>query len=240
MLQTVPPFFSRQLLPATLLLLAICACEKNDTSYFPLDENLRWQYNIEKRTVEGSTQIKDIVQNMGQTDSDVEDLYLFQSVSGTKFKVRHSKELVELHEQLSANDKGKAHGSGPTIILTYPLKPGSSWKSRLTTSTIATHDRKAGEVIESIPVSVSIESLEDTVSVAAGKYRNCMKVVSKGEKLIQKGTYAYHDTMTITINNIRWYAPGVGLVKEEHLESSSVLEYPESGYTKTLDKFTRP
>ena len=137
-------FSGRQLLSVTLILLAVSACEKNETSYFPLEKGLRWQYNIEKRTVKGSTQIKDIVQNMGQVDPDIEGLYLFQSVSGTRFKIRHSNGLFELHDQLPGNN--------PSIILKYPLEVGSNWESTLTTSTIATHDSKAGEVIESIPV----------------------------------------------------------------------------------------
>ena len=127
-----------------------------------------------------------------------------------------------------------------TTLLRFPIESGNSWESVITTSTIATFDRKAGDFIEDVPVTATVESLEETVLVPAGKFRHCLKVSYVGEKRIPKGTYAYQETMTLKIINNRWYAKGVGLVREEHQEISGVLEYPDSGYIKVLDRFSAP
>ena len=216
------------------LLLGTTACTDNETSYFPLDKGRRWQYEIETNTVEGTRKQKDVVQSMGRVNNGVANLYRFRSASGQESMVLSTGEEVGLVNQIEP--QMNLH----TIFLKHPVEAEASWESVITTSTIATFDRKAGNFIEDVPVTARVESIDETVIVPAGRFHHCLKITATGEKLIPKGTYAYQEKMDLKIVNTRWYAPGIGLIREEHEEITGVLEYPDSGYVKVLDKFSAP
>ena len=218
----------------TVLACCLLACSDSKSSYFPVEKGNRWQYEIETNTVEGARKQKDILQALGPAKTAEAHLYRFRSASGQESIIRVSPEEVRLVKALEPRLEFD------TTLLRFPIESGNSWESVITTSTIATFDRKAGDFIEDVPVTATVESLEETVLVPAGKFRHCLKVSYVGEKRIPKGTYAYQETMTLKIINNRWYAKGVGLVREEHQEISGVLEYPDSGYIKVLDRFSAP
>ena len=94
-------------------------------------------------------------------------------------------------------------------------------------------------VIEAIPVIASITAINETVTVPAGKYYNCLRIEANGEKFIREGKYAYQPKMTISTNNTRWYAPGIGLVKETQIDKSNIHMYPLGGFIKELVRFEK-
>ena len=223
------------LLLCTVIL--ITSCENSNSGYFPLTQGWSWQYDIENKTINEIARQKEIIRNLGRHKEGPERTFVRKSVSGiTSYYLRNSEALLLNHE-VFPDGTTKTPDDVRATIFRYPLTSGSSWKGVMTTSTLRTYDAYAHDVRERIPVSVSIESMDDTVIVPAGKFRRCMRIVTKGEKLVQKGKYAYQPTMTISIVNTRWYAEGVGLVKEEHLEESDVLQYPKASYVIRLDKY---
>lgn len=218
------------------VLLCASSCENSEPGFYPLDAGLVWQYDIQKQTVNGISRQKDIIQNMGVSNRDGETTFIQNSISGSESHYQLSTTAIRLKYTNLPGGTRINPGDTTAIVFYYPLSVGTQWQDFITTSTLKSHDRNANDVIEAIPVTVTIESINDTVVVAAGKFRNCIRVVSVGEKLVQKGKYAYQGTMTIRIENTRWYASGVGLVKEEHVEDTDILQYPKGWYIKTLDR----
>ncbi len=220
------------------LVLVLNACDKSVSGYFPLREGLVWQYNIEKYAVNVHSSEKEIIQNTGSQGSGADKVFVNHSVTGLRSYYQQNDEAVLLKFQIIPDGTRIDPDDIRATIFRYPLETGNSWKGVMITNSLQSYDAHAHAVLEAIPVTVSIEAMDDTITVAAGKFRNCMRIVSKGEKLVAKGKYAYQPKMTISITNTRWYAAGVGLVKEEHIEDSDILQYTEAKYIVTLDKFT--
>ncbi|NKB38581.1 MAG: hypothetical protein GKR93_15715 [Gammaproteobacteria bacterium] len=220
------------------LILLLNACEKNTSGYFPLQKGLIWQYSIENYAVNVHSSEKEIIQNIGSEGSGTDKVFVNNSVTGLRSYYQQNDEAVLLKYQILPDGTRIEPGDIRATIFRYPLQTGNSWKGVMTTNSLQSYDAHAHAVLEDIPVSVSIEAMDETIVVDAGKFRNCMRIVSKGEKVVAKGKYAYQPKMTISITNTRWYAEGIGLIKEEHIEDSDILQYTKAIYIVTLDKFT--
>ena len=229
-------------LPPILLLFLVgflaVGCEKNESSFFPLSAKRTWQYNIETKTANENSRQKNIIQSKGSISSTDNKSFVLQSISGLVSHYQRNEEALLLAQQLVNGEQREVAGVRATVFR-FPLQVGTSWQDFMITELLQSYDAHAHKVREEIPVKVLIEDMDDTVTVPAGKFRHCMRIVTRGEKLVQKGKYAYQPKMTISITNTRWYAKGVGLVKEEHLESSDILQYPKATYMVSLDKFSQ-
>lgn len=232
------PVIQGQCFILLLILTVIQSCDRHDASYFPLGRGLTWHYTIEQQSVEGTLRQKDIIRSAGKTRFQGKSYQVLRTVRGVEYWYRQSAHAIALQRILLPDGQALSVRKELAELIHFPVRAGLEWDDVLTTRTLKTHDRHANKVVENVNVRVRIASISDTVKVGAGKYRHCLRIESRGEKLLQKGNYAYQDTMTVTVTNIRWYAAGVGLVKEEHRESSNDLNYPQSGYLKTLDRFS--
>ena len=219
------------------ILLSTTSCEKQDAGYFPLSAGLGWQYDIEKQTVTGNFRQREIINNHGLNDSNDESTYVRSSINGIESHYTQSNNGIYLKYRNTADSAQASNNNIASVVFNYPLVVGAEWQDTLTTSLLKSYDNRALDVIEAIPVTATIESVNDIVRVPAGKYINCIRIHTSGEKYIQKGKYAYQPDMNIKIVNTRWYAAGVGLVKELQVESSDVLQYPQGNFVKTLTKF---
>jgi hypothetical protein len=217
--------------------LCTASCEKKELSYFPLYAGLNWQYDIEKQTVIGDFRQREIINNRGRNDSNDDVTFVRASINGIESHYTQSSNGIYLKYRSTADGAQVTNNNIASIVFNYPLIVGAEWQDSLTTSLLKSYDNRARDVIEAIPVTVTIESINDVVRVPAGKYSNCIRIITSGEKYIQKGKYAYQPDMNIKIVNTRWYAAGVGLVKELQVESSDVLQYPEGNFVKMLTKF---
>ncbi|MFT5134259.1 MAG: hypothetical protein ACI9SC_002734 [Gammaproteobacteria bacterium] len=221
------------------VLLCIISCAKNESSFYPLEAGLVWLYEIKKHTVIGVSRQRELIHNLGQRDTGEEKTYIRTSATGTESIYLHTENGIRLKYRILPDKTIIKDNDITTTIFDYPLTVGTQWQDFFITSSLKSFDPQAKDVIESIPVTVKIQSVNDTVRVAAGKFINCIRIESAGEKLIQEGKYAYQETMTITLLNTRWYASGVGLVKEVQTEKTNILQYPEGNFTKSLKNFYR-
>ncbi|MEA2078162.1 MAG: hypothetical protein U9O95_09110 [Candidatus Marinimicrobia bacterium] len=112
-----------------------------------------------------------------------------------------------------------AEDSEPVILeeLVYlnknPFKTGTTWEGDFTTSVM----------MESVtfPLTYEIQKGKETVTVPAGTFDKCLKVVAKGEVERDKGLLGM---VKITIVQTDWYAPKVGLIKSVlHKSGNHVL-----------------
>jgi len=76
-----------------------------------------------------------------------------------------------------------------------------------------------------IPLEISIDSTDDTVSVPAGNFHHCIKLTKQGAEFKDAGNYI--GRTIIRVKETSWYAPGVGLVKSIREETTD---------SKALDK----
>jgi hypothetical protein len=62
----------------------------------------------------------------------------------------------------------------------------------------------------SVPMTYEVQKGKETVTVPAGTFDKCIKVVGKGEVEREKGLFG---TVKLTVVKTEWYADKVGLIK---------------------------
>jgi hypothetical protein len=92
----------------------------------------------------------------------------------------------------------------------YPLAVGTSWVSH--------EDAVFVGFSGTYPLTNTIESMDDEVTVPAGTFKHCMKIRTWFQGEIDLGSY--NGKAEMTVEGARWYAPGVGLVKRLNVEKS--------------------
>ena len=80
--------------------------------------------------------------------------------------------------------------------------------------------------------------MDDTVSVAAGTFRHCLRVRSRGSLFAGKTLQQFMGINDIDIDQTEWYAPGVGLVKTVRREFTTPGEFKNT-YTQELVSYSR-
>jgi hypothetical protein len=81
-----------------------------------------------------------------------------------------------------------------------------------------------------------IERMDEVVRVPAGIFEGCMKVTGRGETSI-KGAFS-EAFIELTVQTVDYFAPGIGLVKSERLETSSHPRYAGGEYVKELQGYS--
>lgn len=99
--------------------------------------------------------------------------------------------------QASATPFGK-------YAIRYPTKAGASWNDSVKSYLLPAD--------EEVPVTATIATLSDSITVPAGRFENCLRLTSSGEKNIESGIYWGG---TISFDATDWHCAGVGFVKSE-------------------------
>ena len=98
----------------------------------------------------------------------------------------------------------------PRYFIKYPIAKGTKWIINSSTTRL-----KQGVPIQ---MNYEIESLEDTVTVPAGTFNNCMKIRAIGSAKKDIGGSRIAD---VKKEHVIWYASGIGFIKEMVNESSN-------------------
>jgi hypothetical protein len=98
----------------------------------------------------------------------------------------------------------------PRYIIRYPIKVGRIWRQKEKTHFL-------NENVELL-ITYAIESIDEVVTVPAGKFRNCLMIKYEGSLKKDLDTLG---AARITVEQRAWFAPGVGLIKSIRKEQSS-------------------
>lgn len=211
-----------------LLILSGCNDEKVGHPYFPLHEGAVWQYQVQEQLAGQFNKRTFSVQNLGSAEltgefsgepvsirktSDGTDYYLLQDDTGIyrvarrtviEYRPRFEEELVRVLPNEADMDVGR---SWSVMTKPYALHNSPSYTVR------SPQEHKVSMAFE-------IASLNETVTVPAGQFENCIRV--EGIALLPLYTDPKTGYQDIEIKQTEWYAPGVGLVKlvrDEPLET---------------------
>jgi len=206
-----------------------------NTSYYPLTSGYTWQYSIQKTTAAEVSRQKEIVQNLGIEKGE----FIQKSFIGTKSYLEESADGIQINRIILENGKEIPRDKYTSTVLNYPIESGVSWNDIIVSHMSNSPGSGSQKMIEAIPVLTSIAAINELVTVPAGKYYNCIRIEANGTKFVREGKYPYQPKMTISTSNTRWYAPGVGLLKEIQVDKSSIHMYPENGFTKELVDFEK-
>ncbi|MGI9230087.1 MAG: hypothetical protein ACR2P9_09560 [Gammaproteobacteria bacterium] len=226
-------------LPAALAcLLCIAGCDEPPAlEYFPLQEQMEWQYQISKTILNESFTQRSIIRSLEHTMVDGRKLYPQILANGKRYHFFVTDQGIHRLAQDNATT---------SLILKFPLQAGTEWTepTRLFLFTLPKNPSGADRIqsdemfklSDGLQLDYEISSLDETVESQAGRFYNCLRVDAIG--LLRLPGRMMLGVRTIKVRDTEWYCPGVGLVKKIRQEFALPLDYPTE-YRQELTGFTR-
>ncbi len=212
----------RCLCTSLFLLAGSSACTETTFDYFPLAKGYDWYYQIRLNTTNGSENQKYIVSTLAPRTINDEITYIHRSLTGTQILFRQSDAGISRIGYLVRDGQVLNNVEDEELLLPAKLEVGAEWESIVLTQTLT--KGKPGtvgnlQVQAKVPVSNRIESMDDKVEVPAGVFSQCVRLHTKGFTFY-KGSSPIGRAM-VEVDETKWYAPGVGLVKSVLLETTT-------------------
>ena len=223
-----------------LFLNTSCITESND--YFPLSNGKVWNYNVtinpgvEEKVVYKKTNVTlkkvDIIDNKKNKISAYpilrEDNSVYYYSKGPEGIYREGSQLTGNQSIVFESDK--------KYVLKFPIEIGTRWNSNSKTYLIlrryAYFDYRATTNFE---LKYKIVSINESVIVPAGKFKNCVKISGIGETTFIGNNEI--GAIKIIVKTTDWYAPKIGLIKSVRSEETDTDLFGTSRMVQVLDDF---
>ncbi len=215
---------TRLTLVATVLLAA--GCSKNapqGDSYFPLDVGARWEYDVAS-DINGTLTRQTYVATVDRTiDYAGGDQVYVRRIEvpgniGVEYWLRKDKVgISRIAKRTDVEEQARLDLNARTVIK-VPLTQGASWMVPTEPFIVAPKtDLGQREVkMPKVLMTYNVETIDETVTVPAGTFKNCARVVGNGNlPLYADAVLGFKD---VPVQNTEWYCKGVGLVKVERSE----------------------
>ena len=154
--------------------------------YFPLKENMRYEYSYNSSEFEGEAKIfidiLKVVKKEGKTTAQAKMTFNLRDTHETEYEIKKDKKWVVTTDGIVIGGRRE---------FPLPVKEGAKW--------------------DESPDANEIVSLTDKLSLKAGKFLQCMKVLTK---------IAGGDAGTA----VRYYAPDVGYVFEDYYAEDKICK----------------
>jgi hypothetical protein len=202
-----------------ILLLCNIGCGQTSQDYFPLGGDFRWEYIIEEKLNDKHKIFKSLVANLDSKTIDSIEYFPRRSVNGETYYFSKTKQGILLSS--AANQNGE-------IILGFPLEVGTQWQAVTRIKILdSRHESFSGgesfiSLDDQIILDLQITKLDDTVTVPAGTFTNCLRIESYASVTVKERTRGIE---RILIQQTEWYGIGVGLVKRIRNERSVPDKY---------------
>ena len=211
---TIVPRWRRAFAGLTLAAaLAAGGCSKS--SYFPLDSGYSWTHRISFEPAVPNARtpppFEGVIRNLAAQPFDgVETVTQIASVGNNHSEtiLREDSTGVRVLASKRADQEEPERKEGLRYLLRYPVKVGTEWADE--------GEPRFFEQSYEVPGTSRIAAIE-TVTVPAGTYRDAAKVVFHGSDTVEVPGGGLHE---ITIDATGWYAPGVGLVRYEQVDTA--------------------
>lgn len=189
--------------------------------YFPLEPGRHWQYKIEKNTMDGRVTQKYLLETVPPKDFNGVTVGAKQTLNGHQFYYRVDERGVS-RVGYQLNGTSSIQSQTPTLlVLPRDLHVGQSWQQPTQTSALESSGapwETLFRVDESVEMTYVIESIDDEISVSAGRFDKCVRVFGSGTTTANIGSYIGQTTVGIEVTE--WYAPNIGLVMSRRSEQS--------------------
>jgi hypothetical protein len=236
---------TRLTLIAAALLAAGCSSQPQGDSYFPLDVGARWEYDVASdinNTLTRETYVATVDRTIDYEGGDQVFVRRIEAPGsvGIEYWLRKDKVGIARIAKRSDIDEQARLDANARTVLKLPVAQGASWMVPTEAFVIAPKtDLGQREVkMPKVLMTYTVEAVDETVTVPAGTYKECARVVGLGNlSLYLDAVQGFTD---IPITNREWYCKGVGLVKVEREEPLSSMLWSGGKITMELTEFKLP
>ena len=218
----------------------LTGCSRAPDNYYPLSGGKYWRYVMSYHTMDGNFKGIYAVETLGLKKEDGHEIHVRRLLDGSIDFLRIDDQGIRLvgREKNDSTNTRRVDLDHP--VFQFPLEVGKEWQdTTISRALIKTGPPQKTEfhISAQVPVTARIESMTDAVSVPAGTFVECMRILLKGNEFTNAGNY-----VGLTIVNIEetdWYAPGVGLVKSIRKESTPSKALDRGEITLELESYRR-
>lgn len=236
---------TRLTLIAAALLAAGCSSQPQGDSYFPLDIGARWEYDVASdinNTLTRDTYVASVARTIDYAGGDQVYVRRIEAPGsiGIEYWLRKDKVGIARIAKRSDLDEQARLDPNARIVLKLPVTKGASWMVPSEPFVIGPKtDLGQREVkMPKVLMTYTVEAVDETVTVPAGTYKDCARVVGAGNLVLYID--AVQGFTDIPITNREWYCKGVGLVKVEREEPLSSMLWSGGKITMELTDFKMP
>lgn len=230
----------RNLIIFAVFIIYLTACSNNETSYFPLNEGYKWQYDVSLITMDGLSKQKYIFNNLGKRKLDGNEVYLRESLDDSILYYSNTDEGIHYLGKLDSQKIYSEFNPDKRLVIPATLNVGNEWTYKSLTHLLqktGPPQKTVFRITAEIPLEIKIESLNDSITVPAGRFDNCLKISMGGFEFINAGNYI--GLTMVSVEQTNWYAPGIGLVKMERFETTKRKALDKGTLLVELAKFER-
>lgn len=214
----------------SIVLLAGClsmlsGCTDSDGSYFPLGQGTVLSYDIVETRSGENYRRKTIAQYAGPFSVTLADeqqpVYRWLTAAGPRGLLQAREDGIYLIAGKDQNRQPVLFDS-ETLLLPQPLMTDSQWETTVTTELLEwrKHTLEAADRNPAyrVPIHFKCEQIDAVLRTPAGTFTNVAVIKGSGERRIEIG--GTRDLSTIHVAITEWYAPGVGLIQRERVETT--------------------
>ncbi len=221
-----------------IVLSLVVGCEnKNGNSYFRLDKGPQWNYAVDIETPSGKQTKAYSVRNIGRKIIDGKSYAVRRTSYGTDYYfVEDSNGVFRVGKRTSV-EITPSMDTPMRPVLKYSLEKETKWQ-------VDTHPYVLRRLVPqneslkqsfTLPMLYTISSTNETITVPAGTFERCVKVVGTAD--LELYVNALRGYVTIPFTTEEWYAPGMGLVKLTRKEELQADTMEGGRYTMELVSF---
>lgn len=223
-----------------LLSLAACRDHPAGSDYFPLTPGSQWQYRIERTTMDGVRQLRDLIEVSPIAPGQAADLRSRVTLDGQRFTYRLTNAGIYRI--------GVEHTRGPEavaqtqqlLVMPAQLAIDQQWQGDSLTAVLESSAPPWESLFRvQVPVAMHyrVASLDAEVTTPAGTFDHCLLVSGNGSADADFGNGV--GAAKVEVTSHEWYAPQVGLVRMERHEHSNAKVVRAGALVMELDNWSR-
>jgi len=214
------------------------ACDRTPMTYFPLEAGRYWQYTITRTTMDGSVTQKYLLETLPSREWRGVRIAGKRTVDGHQYFYRADAGGVRRVAYKRRGDK-ELHSENPSAMI-LPVAPeiGVTWE-RPTQTIVLENSGPPWETLFRITRPLTLEytvaSTTDVVHVPAGVFRDCLRVVGTARIDTDIGNTIGRAVISVEITE--WYAPNVGLVRSQRIETTDAEALNYGAFHMQLESY---
>ncbi len=223
-----------------VLCMAICSACTLETAleaYFPIEDGKVWIYEAELTIDNKKTPFREViyVDNMASKPETADAALV--TLSGKREFYKYKKDGIYVISNFDKNPRISGSKSKEQLLLPMNLKTGESWLKETNVMLLrATGPWETPLAIKgTIPIKYRIISTNETVKIGKKEFKDCLVIEGIGNDVLYGGDYL--DYLEVSIQEKKWFAPRVGLIKTIRSESAQ-NKHTKSVQLKTVLKDT--
>ncbi len=217
-----PPRFAA-LAKASVLALAACGSAPDDDALFPLAQGRSWTYLVSTTIDETASTERETITLANRGADRIDGALSWRRRTDAGIEYWHRVDPTGIYRIASRNplDREAQLDAQRRYVLRKPYVVGTEWEAATVAYVLARKNQMPRDVRtthKALPMTYTIEALDQAVQTPAGKFDGCIRVAGRAVvRLYVDAAFQWRD---IPLSTLEWYCPNMGLVRLERKEPS--------------------